>query len=247
MSRARSDALQLCFDIQVDMNYPEQLNLSWNEFEKCASNTFKELLEETDFVDVTLVSDDLFQLKAHKVILSSCSSVLKKILQVNPQQHPIIYLAGIPYKEMKGLINFMYLGQTEINEEDLNIFMDAAAILDIRGLNKEIKHYERRKEIENQMKNFVDNTDAFIHTKDVETFENTMENDYKTELEDAMYTKTNNFKCEQCNYTSHYSHHIKRHKDAAHSGIRFPCDICDDKFSFSHSLTRHKKRKHSRI
>ena len=127
------------------MNYSEQLNLSWNEFEKCASNTFKELLEETDFADVTLVSDDLFQIKAHKVVLSACSSVLKKILQVTPKQNPVIFLGGIPYKEMKCLIQFMYLGQTEINEDDLNIFMNAAAKLDIRGLNKEIKNHVQKR------------------------------------------------------------------------------------------------------
>merc|ERR1719427_1150288 len=114
------------------MNYSPQLNLSWNEFEKCVSDTFKELLEEKDFTDVTLVSDDLFQIKAHKVILSSCSSVLKKMLQATPQQNPVIFLTNIPYKEMKCLIQFMYLGQTEINEDDLNIFMNAAAKLDIR-------------------------------------------------------------------------------------------------------------------
>ena len=79
--------------------YSEKFNLSWNEFENCASNTFKELLGEAAFVDVTLVSYDLQNIKAHKVILSACSSILKKIQQQNPQDHPIIYLTGVAYKE----------------------------------------------------------------------------------------------------------------------------------------------------
>merc|ERR1711963_519184 len=170
----------------VKMSYSQQFSLSWNEFEKCASNTFKELLEETDFADVTLVSDDLFQIKAHKVILAACSSVLKKILQENPQKHPIIFLAGIPYKEMKGLINFMYLGQTEINEDDLNMFMNASARLDIKGLNKEIKHHEREIETENKMKNFMDDCDVPNITKDVVvTMENDMKHDVETESEEV--------------------------------------------------------------
>ena len=230
------------------MSYSQQFSLSWNDFEKCASNAFKELLEETDFADVTLVSDDLFQLKAHKVILSSSSSVLKKILQVSPQQHPIIFLAGIPYKEMKSLINFMYLGQTEINEDDLNIFMNAAAKLDIRGLNKEIKHHEREIETENQMKNVMDNCDVPNIIKDVViTMENDMEHDVETESEDVTFTQTNILKCEQCNYTSQYSHHMKRHKNAAHDGVKFPCEICDYKSSFQTNLARHKKQKHSKF
>ena len=72
--------------------FSEKFNLSWNEFDNCASNTFKDLLGEVDFANVTLVSDDLQHIKAHKVILSACSTILKKILQQKNQQHPIIYL-----------------------------------------------------------------------------------------------------------------------------------------------------------
>ena len=49
-------------------------NLSWNDSIKCASNTFKELHSETEFADVTLVSDDLKQIKAHKVIVTGSTS-----------------------------------------------------------------------------------------------------------------------------------------------------------------------------
>ena len=115
----------------------ETYNLSWNEFIKCASNTFKELHCETEFADVTLVSDDLKQIKAHKVILSACSSILKKILQQKPQQHPIIYLTGVGYKEMQSMVNFMYLGQTEVEQVDLNHFLEVAAKFDVIGLEQE--------------------------------------------------------------------------------------------------------------
>ena len=116
--------------------FSEKFNLSWNEFENCAGNTFKELPSQPDFADVTLVADDLEQIKAHKVIISSCSSIFKKMLQQNPQKHPIIYLTGISYKAMQSMVNFMYLGQTEVNQDDLNRFMEVAAKFYVKGLSQ---------------------------------------------------------------------------------------------------------------
>ena len=77
-------------------------------------------------------------------------------------------------------------------------------------LNKEIKHHEREIETENQMKNFMDDCDVPNITKDVVvTMENTMKHDVETESEDVTFIQTNNLKCEQCNYTSQYSHNIQ--------------------------------------
>merc|ERR1712096_605380 len=117
--------------------YSEKFSLSWSEFEKGASNAFRELLDEIEFVDVTLVSDDLKQIKAHKAILSACSSIFKKMLQQNPQQQPIIYLTGVSFKEMQSMVNFMYLGQTEGEQDDLNHFMEVAAKFDVKGLSQD--------------------------------------------------------------------------------------------------------------
>ena len=122
--------------------YSDKFSLSWSEFEKGASNAFRELLDEIEFVDVTLVSDDLKQIKAHKVILSACSSIFKKMLQQNPQQQPIIYLTGVAYKEMQSMVNFMYLGQTEVEQDDLNHFMEVAAKFDVKGLSQEKQNDE---------------------------------------------------------------------------------------------------------
>ena len=42
----------------------------------------KELLEEEHFKDVTLVSDDLHIMRAHKAMLSNASDIFKKILML---------------------------------------------------------------------------------------------------------------------------------------------------------------------
>ena len=51
-----------------------------------------------DFADVTLVTDDKKQIRAHLTILSACSAVFKNILQIdNSNVNPVIYLRGIKH------------------------------------------------------------------------------------------------------------------------------------------------------
>ena len=63
----------------------------WNDFQSNISSTFRDLREDTDFTDVTLVCGGE-QLKAHKVILSACSVTFRALLKKNPAQHPVIVL-----------------------------------------------------------------------------------------------------------------------------------------------------------
>ena len=55
----------------------------------------------SDFADVTLVTDDKHQIRAHRNILSACSPVFKSILQIDSNNtNPIIFLRGIQNSEM---------------------------------------------------------------------------------------------------------------------------------------------------
>jgi hypothetical protein len=239
--------------------YPEKFNLSWNDFDKGASNTFKELLGETDFVDVTLVSDDLKQIKAHKVILSACSSIFRKMLQQNPQQQPIIYLTGVAYKEMESMIHFMYLGQTEVNQDDLNHFMEVAAKFDIKGLNQ-LKPPDEAIPVDHQEEKFISekiepNEEHFPIKKagmdslyyDKDDIRNEHENILTSDdlpKPNLVKATGNLFSCEQCDYKSKQIANVTAHKNARHEGIKFPCDQCEYRSSFSNNLKRHKRNHH---
>jgi broad-like protein len=108
--------------------------LAWKEFNSCTSSTFQDLYSDTEFTDVTLATDDDKQIKAHKVILSSCSSFFRRILLNNPHQHPLLYLKGINSAHLKSIIQFIYLGQAEVNQDDIQKFMESAKDLEIKGL-----------------------------------------------------------------------------------------------------------------
>jgi len=118
------------------MGSSEKFCLRWNDFETNISVAFRELREEKDFFDVTLACDDS-QVQAHKVILSACSPFFRHILRKNPHQHPLLYLKGVKYKELLCVLNFMYMGEVNVAQEELNSFLAVAEDLRVKGLTQD--------------------------------------------------------------------------------------------------------------
>ena len=121
----------------------EKFCLRWNEFEKNISKSFRELREDKDFFDVTLVCDTN-QIQAHKVVLSACSSFFRSVLKHNPHQHPLLYLKGIRYEDIISVLNFMYHGEVNVVQDELTVFLAVAEDLKVKGLvqsNKEQEEY----------------------------------------------------------------------------------------------------------
>jgi len=113
----------------------ETFNLSWNDFDNCTRKTFSDLLSDQDFTDVTLVCNDQKQIKAHKVVLSGSSPMFRTMLLNNPQHpHPLVYLKGVQYSDLLSIIQFIYLGQTQVEQRNLETFMVTAKELEIQGL-----------------------------------------------------------------------------------------------------------------
>jgi len=117
------------------MGSTEKFCLRWNDFESNISVAFRELREEKDFFDVTLACEDS-QVQAHKVILSACSPFFRNILRRNPHQHPLLYLKGVQYKELLSVLNFMYMGEVNVAQEELNSFLAVAEELRVKGLTQ---------------------------------------------------------------------------------------------------------------
>jgi len=113
----------------------EKFCLRWNEFENNISHSFRELRDDKDFFDVTLACDDN-QLQAHKVILSACSPFFRSVLKKNPHQHPLLYLKGVKYEDILSVLNFMYHGEVNVAQEELNSFLAVAEDLQVKGLTQ---------------------------------------------------------------------------------------------------------------
>ena len=77
------------------MEYKENYTLTWHSYSNHLREALKEMMTTNEFSDVTLVTDDKQQIRAHRNILSACSPVFKNILQYdNNNTNPVIYLSG---------------------------------------------------------------------------------------------------------------------------------------------------------
>ena len=60
--------------------YQQNFNATWHNYSEHLRAMLKDMSSDDFFADVTLVTDDKKHIKAHKNILSACSSVFKEIL-----------------------------------------------------------------------------------------------------------------------------------------------------------------------
>merc|ERR1719429_881069 len=99
------------------------------------SSSFTKLRQKSEFFDVTLSCDHgKSEIQAHKVILAACSPFFHRVLARNPHQNPLIYLKGVDYENLEAVINFMYQGEVNVAQEDLNGFLGVAQELAVKGL-----------------------------------------------------------------------------------------------------------------
>ena len=112
----------------------EKQQLQWTDFKENVSCTFKNLRESKNFSDVTLVSEDGQKVEAHKVILAASSPFFQKILRQNKHPHPLIYMRGIKSDDLLAIVDFLYSGEANVYQENLDSFLAIAEELQLRGL-----------------------------------------------------------------------------------------------------------------
>ena len=112
----------------------EKLCLQWNDFQDNVRSAFGNLRESTDFVDVTLACEDGHQIEAHKVILAESSPFFQSILLRNQHSHPLIYMRGVKSDNMTAMVDFLYCGEANVDQENMDPFLAFAEELQLKGL-----------------------------------------------------------------------------------------------------------------
>ncbi|XP_012535422.1 broad-complex core protein isoforms 1/2/3/4/5 [Monomorium pharaonis] len=112
----------------------QQFCVSWNSHQSNMHSAFPKLLSSEQFVDVTLACDG-GSIKCHKVVLSACSDYLERLLLEIPCTHPVIFLRDMKMWELQALVEFMYRGEVYVEQQQLATLMQAAEVLQVRGLS----------------------------------------------------------------------------------------------------------------
>ncbi|KAK4317467.1 hypothetical protein Pmani_011468 [Petrolisthes manimaculis] len=109
------------------------LVLIWENRHAAFGDILMRLRERGKFTDVTLVCEGKFY-PVHKLVLSACSEHLEKILENNQCHHPTIVLHGIKCYDLEQLLMYMYTGEVSVPQRLLSQLMQAAELLEIKGL-----------------------------------------------------------------------------------------------------------------
>ena len=109
--------------------------MQWDDFSENLNSSFKSLREETVFTDVTLACEDgKRRVEAHKIILAASSPMLQNLLSGNKQPCQLIYLRGVKLNDLEAVMDFIYLGEARLPQENLESFLSLANDLQLRGL-----------------------------------------------------------------------------------------------------------------
>ncbi|KAK6633648.1 hypothetical protein RUM44_004255 [Polyplax serrata] len=129
------------------MDPPQRFCVRWNSYKSNLQTAFPKLLTSEHFVDVTLACEKQF-IKCHKIVLSACSVYFETLLVNNPCQHPIIFMKDVEFWEIKALVEFMYKGEVNVSQNQLDSLLKSAESLQIRGLSgtKQFANFDQSEE-----------------------------------------------------------------------------------------------------
>ena len=112
----------------------QKLRLKWDDFQENLNIAFGSLREDNEFADVTLASEDGQQMDAHKVILAASSPFFQNLLKMNKHPHPLIYMRGVKSENLLAVVDFLYRGEANVYQENLDSFLAIAEELQLKGL-----------------------------------------------------------------------------------------------------------------
>lgn len=69
--------------------------------------------------------------RAHKVVLSACSTYFRALFLDHPARHPIVILKDVCFAELRTLVEFMYRGEVSVETCRLSALLKTAESLKV--------------------------------------------------------------------------------------------------------------------
>lgn len=108
--------------------------LRWNNHKANLVEILDALIKRECYVDCTIYVDNQIQFKAHRVVLAANSPYFQSILQDVPNDHCTILLPGVQAFEMRCLLDYMYTGEVNVTQSQIERIMKIAEQLEVKGL-----------------------------------------------------------------------------------------------------------------
>ena len=234
----------------------EKFSLKWNDFQTTVSQSFGLFRKEEDFFDVTLVTEDEVQISAHKLVLATSSSFFKSVLRKSPHSHPLIYLSGVNSVNLEFIMNYIYHGEVNIYQEQLDSFLDIAQKLKVSSLisdgkeeplsdqqpNSKLQDLQDRNLFKEEIQESFVNPIELNHTKKA-TFviANQEESEIREKVSEMLVKRDGNVICTVCGKAGRDTGNMKRHAVTHIEGLTYSCTICDKTYRSKRSLYFHSK------
>ena len=95
-----------------------------------------DLLRCPDSADVTIVTDDRREVRAHKAVLKASSGFFKSYLGAysHSQQNQLVFLRGVNFEELSAILHFIYLGEAQVGSAKIGHFIQVGKELEIKGI-----------------------------------------------------------------------------------------------------------------
>ena len=234
----------------------EKFYLRWNDFQPHISTSFSSLRNDNSFTDVTLVSDDYHQVKAHRVVLATCSEYFKNILSQNQHSNPLLCLDGINKEELINVVDYIYHGEIQIYQECLDRFLEVSQKFQLQGLLQQNDNIDQPKE---EISTYYsgdhgraveqNNVISALTTPKIKTMVKSHEkilslgdasiDEINEKISDNIVRMKDCVRCNLCEYQTKQLGHLKEHIEV-HFDLTFPCHQCNRVFKSRNTLRGHK-------
>ena len=166
------------------------------ELQTIRASNLSNILSKRQLIDVT-ITNDKDEFHAHKLILSTMSPILRKILMKNIQQHTVLFLRNTKSILIKAMIDFIYTGRAEIEMDEVRDFVSLGIELQIEGIVKENENNEKenesnekeREDYENENEDYENENEYYEKENEDSEKENEtdeIENEYDDEKVDTI-------------------------------------------------------------
>jgi len=116
------------------MDSADSFFLSSSEFSGRVAETIKDVYKSEKFTDVTLITEDLRETRAHRLVLISGSKVLRHILSRSDSSQPVIYLRGVLHEDLQYVLQFIYHGDVTVPQDCMTSVLNTAQDLKVHQL-----------------------------------------------------------------------------------------------------------------